>query len=426
MSETASSEITRLRDLSPQQKKSGLAAWLGWTFDGLDMHIYTLVALPFVASLMHLPVQDPTVPQHGAIIQASFLVGWAFGGAIFGRIGDLIGRSRALCLTILTYALFTGLSSFSQTWWHLMIFRFLSALGIGGEWAVGASLLSETWPKHWRPWIAATLQSGVNIGVLVACGAGYLFRDPEVQRWIFLVGILPALLTLWIRKAVPETEEWKEARGKNKERPPGIAELFRGEVLPVTLKVTLICAVGLTAHWAFMYWHQAHVRNHPEVKSLGSAAINNAATVALFLVMAGSIIGNYLSAWLAKCWGYRRAIVTTLAVYFVFMVATYSVSHSHATLRYLLFAIGMCQGVFGLFTMCLPPLFPTLLRTTGAGFCFNIGRIAAAAGTIYFGIFVKVGDYRTALLYASYLFIPAALLGFLLPNDPEDSVAPQG
>jgi len=107
-------------------------------FDGLDMHLYTLVAVPYVAALMALSPKDPNVAQHGAWINASFLVGWAVGGAFFGRIGDLLGRSRALCLTILTYAAFTGLSSVAQTWWQLLLFRFLSALGIGGEWAVGA------------------------------------------------------------------------------------------------------------------------------------------------------------------------------------------------------------------------------------------------------------------------------------------------
>ena len=108
------------------------------------------------------------VGWYSSWIQAAFLVGWALGGGFFGRIGDRIGRSRALCLTILTYALFTGLAFFAQTWWQLLIVRFLAALGIGGEWAVGASLLSETWPRRWRPWIAAVLQSGVNAGVLLA------------------------------------------------------------------------------------------------------------------------------------------------------------------------------------------------------------------------------------------------------------------
>ena len=124
---------TRLRDLSPAQWRSGLAAWLGWTFDGLDMHLYTLVAAPFVAELLGVgSTADPKVGHYGSIIQGAFLLGWAFGGGFFGRIGDRLGRSKALVLTILTYASFTGLSFFATQWWHLMIFRFLAALGIGG------------------------------------------------------------------------------------------------------------------------------------------------------------------------------------------------------------------------------------------------------------------------------------------------------
>ena len=108
-------------------------------FDGLDMHLYTAVALPFVAELLHTDIHDPLVGYRSSLIQAAFLLGWAVGGGFFGRLGDRLGRARALMLTILTYALFTGLSSIAQTWWHLLIFRFLAALGIGGEWAVGAA-----------------------------------------------------------------------------------------------------------------------------------------------------------------------------------------------------------------------------------------------------------------------------------------------
>src|SRR6266496_5332495 len=203
-------EISRLGELSPAQWKSGIAAWLGWLFDGLDMHLYTLVATTFVAQLLTsergitIGPRDTIVGERSSWIQAAFLIGWALGGALFGRIGDRLGRSRALVLTILTYALFTGLSFFAQRWWHLLIFRFLAALGIGGEWAVGAALLLETWPSDWRHWIAGVLQSAVNLGVLLASFACYIilttFQWPD--RSVFLVGIVPALLVLWIRRAV--------------------------------------------------------------------------------------------------------------------------------------------------------------------------------------------------------------------------------
>src|SRR5450432_2024947 len=172
-------EARSLSELTSVQKRTGIAAWLGWMFDGLDMHLYTLVAAPFVAYLIGATsTTDPHVGQYASIIQGAFLLGWALGGGFFGFIGDRLGRARTLSLTVLTYAAFTGLSFFAQTWWQLMILRFLAALGIGGEWAVGASLLSETWPRKWRPWIAAVLQSGVNIGILVATLANFLMVGP--------------------------------------------------------------------------------------------------------------------------------------------------------------------------------------------------------------------------------------------------------
>ena len=414
---SSTSEATNFRSLTSQQKKSGLAAWVGWMFDGLDMHIYTLVATPFVAQLLVLPRTDKQVGEKGALINAAFLIGWALGGAFFGRIGDVMGRSRALCLTILCYAGFTGLSAISTEWWHLMVFRFLSALGIGGEWAVGASLLSETWPKRWRPWIAATLQTAVNIGVLLACFFGYLFENAE-PRYIFLVGVFPALIVLWIRRAVPETEEWHAARAGS-EKPPGLTDLFRGAAAKTTWIVLAICGVSLTAHWTFMFWQQKYIRDLPEVRDLSSAGQNRAAVIALMVLMAGSILGNYAAAAVARAVGYRKAVVSFCLIYGVVMGLTFLEARTHSTVLIGFFFIGLCQGVFGLFTMCLPPLFPTLLRTTGAGFCYNIGRLIAAGGTVFFGLFTKVGDVRQALLYAAILFIPAAGLACWLP-EPKD------
>jgi MFS family permease len=414
---SSTSEAVSFRTLTSQQKKSGLAAWLGWMFDGLDMHIYTLVATPFVAQLLALPRTDKQVGEKGALINAAFLVGWALGGAFFGRLGDLMGRSRALCLTILCYAGFTGLSAISTEWWHLMVFRFLSALGIGGEWAVGASLLSETWPKRWRPWIAATLQTAVNMGVLLACFFGYLFENTE-PRYIFLVGVLPALIVLWIRRAVPETEEWHAARAGS-EKPPGLTDLFRGKVAKTTWIVLTICGVSLTAHWTFMFWQQKYIRDLPEVRDLASAGQNRAAVIALMVLMAGSILGNYAAAAVARAVGYRKAVVSFCLIYGVVMGLTFMEARTHSVVLIGFFFIGLCQGVFGLFTMCLPPLFPTLLRTTGAGFCYNIGRLIAAGGTVFFGLFTKVGDVRQALLYAAILFIPAAAMACWLP-EPKD------
>jgi len=417
-------EIQRLRDLTSTQWKSGIAAWLGWLFDGLDMHLYTLVAAPFVALLLDVGQRDPSVGWYSSIIQAAFLVGWALGGGFFGRVGDRLGRSRALTLTILTYALFTGLSFFAQTWWQLMIFRFLAALGIGGEWAVGAALLSETWPKSWRPWLAAVLQTAVNLGVLLASAAAFLMAGLP-NRYVFLVGILPALVTLWIRKAVPETEQWHEARAAVVDE-PSVLDLFRGEVRRITLLTITVCSLSLTAHWAFMFWYLQQLRALNEVSVWSDSQRNELVSEMMIVVMISSIIGNFLAAGLARKLGYRRSIALLCLSYFASMTAAYCVPRSHQQLWYFFVWIGASSGLFGLFTMYMPPLFPTLLRTTGAGFCYNIGRIAAAFGTVFFGLFTQVSDFRLSLLYAGILFVPAAVAAMFLPEPPDEQQAAAG
>jgi MFS family permease len=422
-------EATRLSDLTAQQWKSGVAAWLGWLFDGLDMHLYVLVAAPFVAELIGATdPKDKNIGYYSSLIQAAFLIGWALGGGFFGRIADRLGRSRALMLTILTYALFTGLSFFAQTWWQLLIFRFVAALGIGGEWAVGASLLSETWPRRWRPWMAAILQTGVNLGVVLAALANFLLAAYP-NRTVFLVGILPALLVLWIRRAVPEPEEWHLAKKMAVHAEPSFLELFRGPILRITVLTLLVCALSLTAHWAFLFWYLQHLRNLPELASWTPAERSQLVSGVVWLVMLTSIAGNFFAALLARWLKYRRAIALLCLAYAVSMLATYSAAYDHITLLFGFAAIGVCQGVFALFTMYLPPLFPTLLRTTGAGFCYNIGRIAAGLGTVFFGLvagFSGENDYRLALFFAGFLFVPAAAIAWMLPELSEEKLMARG
>ncbi len=407
-------EAARLRDLSGAQWKSGVAAWLGWLFDGLDMHLYTLVAAPFVASLLGAAsTTDPLVREKSSWIQAAFLLGWAVGGGFFGRVGDVLGRSRALSLTILTYAGFTGLSFFAQTWWQLLIFRFLAALGIGGEWAVGASLLSETWPRRWRPWIAAVLQTGVNLGVLLACLVTFVLADFP-KRYVFLAGVLPALLVYWVRRHVPEPQEWAQAR--RREQAPGPLALFQPGVRRVTLLTIAVCACSLTAWWAFMFWNNQHLLHLPEVAAWPEAQRHRFVSAAFFLIIGVSVAGNFFAGGLARLLGYRWGLVVMFAGFFASMFGAFCVARGHRELLVWVAAVGFFSGVFGLFTMYLPPLFPTLLRTTGAGFCYNIGRVAAAGGTVFFGLSSQVGDFRKALLWASFLFLPAILVALLMPE----------
>src|SRR5262249_1219932 len=213
---------------------------------------------------------------------------------------------------------------------------------------------------------------------------------------------------LWIRRAVPKTAEWQAAKRHSVHAEPGFLELFRGPVRRTTVLTLLVCAFALTAHWAFLFWYLQHVRNLPELASWTDADKSRLVSRLVWLVTLSSIAGNFLAAFLAQRLKYRRSLAFLCLAYFLSMLATYAAPLEYRHLWYGLMAIGLCQGVFALFTMYLPPLFPTLLRTTGAGFCYNFGRIAAGLGTVFFGLFTNVGDYRLALLGASFLFLPAA------------------
>ena len=417
-------EATRLSELSPQQWKSGIAAWLGWLFDGLELHLYTLVATPLVIHLLAAAsAADPAVKEKTAYIQAAFLVGWAAGGAFFGRLGDLLGRSRALALTVLTYALCTGLCALSQTWWQLMVFRFVAALGIGGEWAVGASLLTETWPRAWRPWIAAVLQSGVNLGILFAAAAVGLLSllpHPPSERFVFLLGVLPALLVFWIRRQVPEPEAWQQAERAAGHKNPGVRALFHGAIARTTLITTVVCALSLSAWWLFVFWHSQHLRKLLVAAGRPAAEITPRVSAAFFGMIAVSIVGNFAAGWLARRTGNRRAIILMFLGLFGSMAGAFIIPRSFDELAWFWVPLtGFFSGVFGLFTMYLPPLFPTLLRTTGAGFCYNIGRLAAAAASVVFGWLAPVDDFRLALLASSLLALAAAGFSWWLPAGEE-------
>jgi MFS family permease len=320
-----------------------------------------------------------------------------------------------MMLTILTYALFTGLGYFAQTWWQLLIYRFVAALGIGGEWAVGSALLAETWPRRFRPWISAMLQTAGNLGVLLAVLVTFVLAEYP-SRTVFLVGVLPAFLVLWIRRAVPESKEWQAARLQATHTRSGVGELFRGPIRRTTLLILIVCTLSLTAHWAFLFWYQQNLRNLPDLAHLEPAQKTRMLGWVVSTLTIVSIGGNFLAAALARRLGFRRAIVFMFLAYFLSLAATYSVPLGYSAIWVGCLVIGVCHGVFALFTMYLPPLFPTLLRTTGMGFCYNIGRIVAGLGTVAFGLSTTGGDYRLALLYAGFLFLPAAAVAWFLPE----------
>jgi len=242
------------------------------------------------------------------------------------------------------------------------------------------------------------------------------------ERYVFLLGVAPALLVFYIRRHVPEPEAWQRAEESVHHKNPGARELFRGAILSTTLRTTLVCALGLSAWWLFLFWHPQHFRRILGEAHVPAGEITRLVSLSFLLVNALAIAGNFAGGWVAKKFGNRYAIAFMFAGLGGGIVGAFAVPREFGEMAWFWCPmVGFFSGVFGLFTMYLPPLFPTLLRTTGAGFCYNFGRIIAAAGTVFFGIFQKIPDVREAMLCASYLFIPAAFIALLLPEEKEEA-----
>ncbi|HSA65243.1 MAG TPA: MFS transporter, partial [Nitrospira sp.] len=192
-------------------------AWLGWVFDAMDATIYAIVLHPALHELLHTTTASAATERigwYGGIIFSIFLIGWAIGGIGFGIAADRFGRTKVLMATILIYATFTGAAALSQEWWHLAVYRFLTALGIGGEWAAGAALVAETWPEDKRAKAAGILQSAWAAGFFLAAGFNLAFKDAYGWRGLFLIGVLPAFVAFLVRWWVKEPDRWTHAHAR--------------------------------------------------------------------------------------------------------------------------------------------------------------------------------------------------------------------
>src|SRR5512140_3115334 len=186
-----------------------LAAFLGWLFDGYEIGLFPVIARPALKSLLGAVGDEKMGPWMG-MITAAFLIGAAVGGLIFGWMGDRIGRVKAMALSILTYSLVTGFGYFAQSPVHLMLVRFVSALGMGGQWSLGVALVMECWPEKWRPLLAGAIGAAANVGFLLVGLTARLYHvTPESWRWMLVVAAFPAFLVVFIILLVPESERWK-------------------------------------------------------------------------------------------------------------------------------------------------------------------------------------------------------------------------
>jgi len=380
-----------------------LAAWLGWGFDVFDGLLFNYVAPNCVPTLLHIPLGTPAAK--GAyqfwtgLLAALLLLTWAAGGILFGRVADKIGRTKTLLLTMLLYAAGTACCALAPNMAVLILCRIVAGLGIGGEWAAGASLVAEVVPEERRVEAGALLYTSAPFGLFLATFANHqiagvwLKSAPEVSwRYVFACGLVAALVAFLMRLVIREPERWRRAAAAS--APPRLRELFTAENRALTLSGLVPALITLLTWWSCSTFipnfatglAQTAVTADGLAKVATQARIEDWKALATYSFNWGGLLGTLLTIPAAK-WLGRRAM---FAVYFVLsaaaLFATFGLDLEPKTRLALYFFIGLTVfGVLGSFPFYLTELFPTRLRATGAGFCYNFGRIVTAAGPFIVG-----------------------------------------
>ncbi|MGA0133949.1 MAG: MFS transporter [Opitutales bacterium] len=412
MKESSPSPVTRAMQMTL------LAGFLGWMMDGFEQGIFPMLASPALNSMV-----PPEVVGQGAQaakgwvggwmgwITSAYLLGAALGGAAFGWLGDRIGRVRAMSLSILFYSLFSGLCYFAQEPWHFLVFRFFASLGMGGEWALGVALVMEVWPERHRSKMAGAIGMAANAGYVLVGVVGLLYpATAETWRVHFLIGASPAILTLLVRLFVPESERWKQAvRSESAVRGPSkIAEVFGPERRGAAFAAILLTSIVNIGTWGAVQWVSLWV------ESLAGEGNPRAKAYAMAILSVGACIGTFLApvllAPLPRRRGYQLLSCFALAACF-WLYRTPAEWGALMMLKILLLG-GTTAAFFGFFPLYLPELFPTRIRATGQGICFNAGRIVAIPFVVFSGFLVeRLGGYQSAAAAVTLVY----LLGILAP-----------
>jgi MFS family permease len=396
----------------------------------MDSTIYAMVLQPALHDLLRSPgggsVTSDVIGWYGGIIFSIFLIGWAIGGVLFGVFADRFGRAKTLVFTILIYALFTGMAALSQTWWQLALFRFITALGIGGEWAAGAALVAEVWPEDKRTKAAGLLQSAWAGGFLMAAILNLLLRDYG-WRPMFVVGVAPAVVALFVFLWVKEPERWVKARAMEQRaghpRPRKLAELFAPGMARSTLVGSGLAFVAVFGLWGATNWTPTLIRALPDLHGLGASELTSRVSYAIMLLNVGALVGYLSFGPLADRVGRRWVFALMCAGSLVMLPVTFLTPRTYAHVLLLLPLLGFFNnGIFSGFPIYLPELYPTRIRATGAGFCFNIGRALASAGPFVTGYLVTVlGSFGLAASAVALIYIVGLLI---LPFAPETKGQP--
>jgi MFS family permease len=394
-------------------------ASLGWVFDAFEGQLYNITRSDMLPELLKVSASDPAVKAWGDRLLGVFLIGGTLGGWIFSSMADRWGRNPVMILTILFYSIFSGLTAFVSEMWQVAALRFLVAMGVGGEWAVGAALVAEVFPAKARERAGGIFHATSVLGLWLAAGAG-LYVGTN-WRSAYLLGIAPALLVVWVRVSIKEPETWQQARRERRDEMGSFRNLL-GDPRWRNRAVfgALLAMVGLATFWGVVIAGQD--LSAALLKQLGDPNAADKSKIAFgFVQTAGAGAGMLTFGPCSSRIGRRKtfALMHLAALVMTPVVCWVPFYFNSYMLMLLLLPIFgfFAQGIHAGYAVYFPELFPTHLRATGAGFCFNTGRILAAPVLIWGSAEMKrLLDLRWAVTWLGCLF----LLGLaFLPFLPE-------
>lgn len=420
---------------------------LGWLFDTMDQNLFNQLRIRSLREILgpdylHTApkVFEAAVSSKAGTLTAIFLIGWAVGGFVFGVLGDRLGRTRTMVITIFIYAVFTGLNGLVHTEWQYALCRFLTALGVGGEFAAGTALVAETWPTRSRASALGALQASSALGNIFAALIA-LWLANAGWRWAYAVGALPAILVLYIRRNVKEPEKWQEAHDHAKKTGNtgelgNIGELFGDpRWRRNTIAGVLIAAAGVGGLWGVGFFlndlvqktMRPIVENYPAILAISNPNLHKESVNALLQTIGskvsiaqqlGAFIGMMSFAPVSQRLGRKPALAIFFVLSFLAVQATFHFLHDVQSAYLLAFTLGVCAlAPFAAYAIYFPELYPTRLRATGIGFCYNGARLIAAAAPALLGTlaskFAVAGDDTAGLRTAASIVACVYVLGFI-------------
>jgi MFS family permease len=395
------------KSATPEARRALIAASFGWLLDSFDVMLWAMV---IAAVMPDLGLSKPTAGLLGSLTLAASAVG----GFVFGRLADRFGRRRALMASIAIYSVFTAACGLATGVVMLAVFRIFLGLGMGGEWASGASLVSETWPAEHRGKALGVVQSSWAVGYALAATVAALVLPVWGWRGVFFVGVVPAFFTLWVQKKVREPEIWQRARAAASQAGTGLGEIFGRKRLRLTLFITLMNAATMFGWWGFNLWLPAYLSMAPAQGGIGLSPRSMSALVIFMQV--GMWLGYITFGFISDRLGRKRS-------YVIFLVAAAAFMLLYAQMRQplVLFALGPFVAFFGTgyftgFGALTAEIYPTSVRATAQGITYNAGRIVSAAAPFAVGSLAETRGFAFSFTVIAAAFLMAAALWAGIPE----------